>query len=168
MELLDKLGIDWRLLIAQIVNFAVLLFVLHRFLYKPILGVLEKRRKEIEENERRTKLLTEKVEKAEREYEKRILEAEKKSQTILKKAEENAEKLKSELIEEGRKNAVKILEEAKERSLREKAEIQESLEKEVSGLVKESVRKVLVSIADENAEKALWEKAAKVLKNHES
>lgn len=168
MELLTKLGIDWRLLIAQIVNFGVLLFVLHRFLYKPILGVLEKRRKEIEENEHRTKLLTEKVEKAEREYEKRMLEAEKKSQAILKEAEENAEKLKNELVEEGRKNAVKIIEEAKERSLREKAEIQEGLEREVSNLVKESVRKVLTYIADETAEKALWEKAVKELKKHES
>ena len=36
-ELLSKLGIDWRLLIAQLINFLILLFVLRRFAYKPIL-----------------------------------------------------------------------------------------------------------------------------------
>ena len=61
MELLHKLGIDWRLLIAQLINFSVLLFVLYKFLYHPILNILEKRRKQIEENDIRTKSLEEKL-----------------------------------------------------------------------------------------------------------
>lgn len=46
-DLLQKLGIDWRLLIAQLVNFLVLFFVLRKFLYRPILGMLEQRRERI-------------------------------------------------------------------------------------------------------------------------
>ena len=43
MELITKLGIDWKLLIAQVINFFILLFVLHRFAYRPILKMLKKR-----------------------------------------------------------------------------------------------------------------------------
>ena len=168
MELLDKLGIDWRLLIAQIINFGVLLFILHRFLYKPILRVLEKRRKEIKENDERTKELAKRIEKTEEDYEERILEAEKKSQVILKEAEENANKLKSELVDEGRKNAAALLKESKEQSMREKEEIRESILKETSALVKESVRKILQRVADKKTSELLWDKAEKELEKHDS
>ncbi len=43
-DLLHKLGVDWRLLIAQIVNFAILFFVLRKVLYRPVLKILEERR----------------------------------------------------------------------------------------------------------------------------
>jgi len=49
-ELFEKLGVDWKLLVAQLVNFAILFWVLKRFAYKPILGALEKRSKTIEKS----------------------------------------------------------------------------------------------------------------------
>ena len=42
-ELLTNLGIDWRLLIAQIVNFAILAFILKKFLWKPLLTAIAER-----------------------------------------------------------------------------------------------------------------------------
>ncbi len=42
-ELLTKLGIDWHLFLAQVVNFGILAFLLHRFLYKPMLKILSER-----------------------------------------------------------------------------------------------------------------------------
>lgn len=47
MELLAKLGIDWRLLVAQAVNFALLLGVLTFFVYKPLLSLIDARRARI-------------------------------------------------------------------------------------------------------------------------
>lgn len=49
MELLNALGIDWKILLAQFVNFAVLVFVLWKFAYKPIFKFLEDRKNKIEE-----------------------------------------------------------------------------------------------------------------------
>ena len=54
-ELIKHFGIDWKLLAAQVVNFAILLFLLKRFAYKPILGMLKKRREEIEKGLKFTK-----------------------------------------------------------------------------------------------------------------
>jgi len=47
MELLEKLGINWQLLIAQIVNFLIVLGVLGYFLYRPILNLLDARTEKI-------------------------------------------------------------------------------------------------------------------------
>ena len=47
MELLTKLGIDWRLLLAQTVNFLIVLGVLTAFVYRPFLALLDQRRERI-------------------------------------------------------------------------------------------------------------------------
>ena len=43
MEIIHVFGIEWKLLFAQLVNFTIVLFVLHRYLYKPVFAMLEKR-----------------------------------------------------------------------------------------------------------------------------
>ena len=47
MELFSALGLDLRIFIAQFINFAVLVFVLYRFAYNPILKLLEERKEKI-------------------------------------------------------------------------------------------------------------------------
>lgn len=47
-ELVAAFGIDWRLLVIQVVNFGVLLFALWYFLYTPVLTMIDERRKKIE------------------------------------------------------------------------------------------------------------------------
>lgn len=47
MELIEQLGVDWKLLTAQIVNFAILVGVLGYFVYKPLLNLLDERRDRI-------------------------------------------------------------------------------------------------------------------------
>ena len=41
-------GVNWKLLLIQIVNFGILLFVLQKFLYKPLLAMVDKRKIQIE------------------------------------------------------------------------------------------------------------------------
>ncbi len=43
MEIIHVFGIHWKLLVAQLVNFSIVLFVLHRYLYKPVFAMLQKR-----------------------------------------------------------------------------------------------------------------------------
>ena len=47
-EFITHFGIDWKLFLAQIVNFSVILFVLRKFAYQPILKMLTQRRETIE------------------------------------------------------------------------------------------------------------------------
>ena len=50
MDILSQFGVKPILLAAQVVNFLILLFILKKFLYGPILKVLSERRKKIEDS----------------------------------------------------------------------------------------------------------------------
>ena len=50
MGLIYALGIDGRILLAQLFNFAILVFILWRFAYKPVLNILEERRLKVEKS----------------------------------------------------------------------------------------------------------------------
>ena len=50
MEALHNLGIDFKVIIAQIINFGILVFTLVHFLYRPILKALDDRKKKISDS----------------------------------------------------------------------------------------------------------------------
>lgn len=97
-ELISKLGIDFRLLIAQIVNFFILLFVLYRFAYKPILNALEKRSKRIEQSLKDAKAIEEKMKASDAAYEAKVTEAEKKAEAVMVEARAQAEQLRESML----------------------------------------------------------------------
>ena len=80
---------DYTLLI-QMGLFLSLIFVLNLLLYKPILSIIERRKKQLEESENEIKLFNESVEKKVAEYEEK-----------LKKAKIKGSELKKEIIQEG-------------------------------------------------------------------
>lgn len=94
MELIQNFGIDPKMLTAQVINFLVILYLLRRFLYKPVLDLLEKRKKLVQEgveNAQKAQVLLDKT-----------IEEEK---TILKKAQEEGKKL----VNEARNQQVEII-----------------------------------------------------------
>jgi F-type H+-transporting ATPase subunit b len=95
MEILKEFGVQPILLLAQVVNFLVLIWLLKRFLYKPVLKVLEERKKQIETS----------VLKAE-EINLRLTEIDSKQNQILKSAHLQA----SKIIEDAKINAREISE----------------------------------------------------------
>src|SRR6266404_4372981 len=78
-ETADIFGWNWKLFLSQVISFCIVAFLLRRFAYKPILAVLEDRRRKIEEGQ----LNAEKIRKE-------LAEAEKRYQEILAKAKEAA------------------------------------------------------------------------------
>jgi len=95
MEIFKEFGVQPILLVAQVVNFLILLFILKRFLYKPILKVLDARKKRIEESLKNAE-----------EIEKKLSEAEKESEKILARALAQAQKI----LDQTNEAAVQIME----------------------------------------------------------
>lgn len=133
MEVLHKLGIDWKLLIAQGVNFLVLLFILKRFVYKPMLAFLEERAKKIEAGLHNADAASKALEKAESEQKRLLAEAQKEARGIVEEALAVAKRRDAEQLEKTKAEIASLLEtsqknitEEKERALREaKAELGE-------------------------------------------
>ena len=97
-ELIRHFGIDWKLLLAQAVNFLILLVVLKKFAYGPILKILKKRKDEIEKGLKFTKEAGERLEQIGEEKEAVLKEARGEALGIVSQAENTAKIRKDEIF----------------------------------------------------------------------
>ncbi|MBI3559892.1 F0F1 ATP synthase subunit B [Candidatus Gottesmanbacteria bacterium] len=110
---MEKLGIEPSLLLAQIINFGIIVLVLTKLLYKPILGMLEKRKKEIEEGLAITERMRQEEAKLEARREKLLSEARKEARIILEDAKKQGHDAEREIVASAHKEAAEIIEKAK-------------------------------------------------------
>ncbi|MCD6500753.1 F0F1 ATP synthase subunit delta [bacterium] len=157
MEFLGKLGIDFKLLIAQIINFLVLLWLLKFFLYKPILKKLEKRAKksrEIEEGEKEIQRKKEEIGKKEEEI---IQKAKQKTKQILEEGEEISKEERERIIQRAEEEVREILKEA-----REKAEVEvEKMRAKEKEIIQKKTKEVLKRVLSLFLTKALHQRYLK-------
>ena len=158
LELFTKLGIDWKLLIAQIVNFLVLLFILYRFAYKPVLAMLEKRTKKIERGLKDADAAHKKLAESEERQKEILRKARLEANVIVEKSHKQAEKAKSEIAAEAKTQAEKIIAGAKAEIGREKEKTISEIKSEIGGLVIAAAEKVIGEKMDEGKGRELIEK----------
>lgn len=128
-EIIRVFGIDWRLLIIQAVNFGIVLIILQRFLYKPVLKMLDERKAKIAAGVKSAEEAGAKLQNAEAEARSLMNDAEGQArETMLmskKAAEEKAEAIKK-VAEEAqarmRADAEKEVEDMKLRAIKESQE----------------------------------------------
>jgi len=111
-ELIQALGIDWKLLIAQAFNFALVLIVLRLFVYDKILKVLRERKKKIEDGI----IKSEEAEKRLKEIEglklEKIKEAEKEAKELFLKSEKKARETEEQMLLRAKEKESEILAQA--------------------------------------------------------
>jgi len=124
---MEQLGIEPNLLLAQIVNFLIIFFVLSKLLYKPILGMLEKRKKEIAAGLELTQKMREEEEKMNVRKEKLFEEARKEARNLVEAGKKEADAQAKEIIEEAHEQAQSVMAKGKE----EVIALSTSMEKDV-------------------------------------
>lgn len=143
-ELVHKLGIDWRLLIASIVNFFLLFFILRKYAYRPILGMLEKREKMIADSVDKSTAMAKEFQAME---EKKVLELKEmraEASRLMAEAAHKAEHLKTELLAEAKAESERLMAKTKAELDRERQALKASVRAEVADLVVAATEKVLV------------------------
>lgn len=161
MELLANLGIDWRLLIAQLINFTILLAVLYKFLYKPVLKLLHERSARIEEGLKNAEAVEIKLRAAAEAYEAKLREAHSEAQKILEQTQKEAEKMRAELSVKAQKEAEKIVTGGRTRLSAERDRIMEEAADELADLVEHATEHVLGGVMTPEIDKSLIEQAVK-------
>lgn len=163
-DLFSNLGIEWHLIAAQIVNFAVLLFVLQRFIYRPLIKLLRERREKIAEDEKQRAALEEKLRELEEMKEKIAAEARRNSERLIKEAEANASRLAGEKIAEAETVIKKLGDEAERRLIMEKEKMIEETKRELGTLLVSAIEKSLPAVLDKRGEDKLVEEAMKIIR----
>lgn len=148
MEVFAKLGIDWKLLIAQAVNFIVLLWVLRRYAYQPILKALEARTKKIEQGLKDAALSQEKLASSVEEEKKVMAAAREEAREILLKAEASAKERDARMLEETKGKIDKMITDADLHLAEEKARLIREAKTELSELVITATERVLGKTVD--------------------
>lgn len=157
--LIHNLGIDWKILLAQIVNFAILFFALKKFAYKPVLKVLNERRIKIEEALARSKSIDERMAEIETLKENVLAEARRESHEIIKKAEESARKMHESALQEARRASEKVFAETEKKIGDERAKLLQGVKSEIASLVYAAVEKTVGDLADEKLKARMVEDA---------
>ncbi|NPA92461.1 MAG: F0F1 ATP synthase subunit B [Chloroflexi bacterium] len=155
MEALQNLGISLGYLIVQIINFAVMFWVLKKWAYPPIMDMLEKRRQIIAKGLEDARIAAEARANAEKEAEKILAEARAKASQIVREASERAEAVAREIKAEAEAEAAKIREEGVEAAKAERERILRELRSQVAMLAIAAAQKLIGEALDEKRQHQL-------------
>jgi len=162
-SVLGNLGIDWKLFVAQLANFGIVLFVLTKWVFKPLMKAVEERRGLIEQGLKDAQDSSAAKAKAQSEYEASVISTRREAARIIEEASASAEKLKGAMLAETKAEIAKVVEEGRARLAGEKERTVREAKKEVAGLVIASTEKVLSEVMDDKARRSLVESAARKL-----
>lgn len=143
------------LLFWTVVVFSLLLFILRRFAWGPMIGALDEREKTIEESINRAEAALVEARKMQADNEAARREAERQAQTILRTAGEEADRRRAVEIERTKADLAKMQEQARAEIEREKGQALTALRAEVADLAIGAAEKILSENLDDDRQRRL-------------
>ena len=134
--------VPWTL-IAQILNLFLQMYLIKRFLFKPINEIIEKRRKMATEELDSARVLNEEAEALKNEYEANIAEAKEKANEIIASANRSALSRSDEIIAEANKEATAIKNKAEADILQERKKAINDIKNEIGSMAVDIAGKVI-------------------------
>jgi len=162
-ETAETFGWTWQLFLAQVISFVVVALLLRRFAYKPILAVLEQRRRTIEEGQLNAEKIKKELAEAEKRYQEIVTKANADAQKMIDEARQSAAHLSERKQQEAIAAAEQILAKAREASAIEHERTMESLKRELGRLVVDTTAKVAGKVLTPEDQRRLQEEAARQL-----
>jgi len=152
---LEKLGLNLGYLLVQIFNFLILFVVLRVWVYKPILGLLEKRRENIAQGLEDARVAAEARASAEKEAAKIVAEAQAEASKIVREANDRAQDVTKEVKAEAEAEVAKLRETALGDAEVERNRILGDLRGQVAALSIAATQKLVGEALDEKRQRAL-------------
>jgi F-type H+-transporting ATPase subunit b len=147
--------IDWFTVVAQAINFLVLIWLLKHFLYAPILSAMDRREKSVAERLKEADRKMAEAEAEDKKYREKVLKFEQAKEERTKLAEEEMEKLRKDLLAEARTNAEQSRIAWQDALAREQKDFMNQLKGLVSSEIIRILRMALKDLTDEDLSKAL-------------
>jgi len=150
---MEALGFHWPSLIAYLLNFTILLIVLSKFAYKPILKILDERSSNIKDSLELADKVREESAQQQAQLDDQLVEARKQGQAIIEDARSAAEKLSDQEREKSKKEAEEFLVKAKSDIERERDSAMDELRANFGGLAVSAAEQIIQRSLDENTHK---------------
>ena len=164
---MEQLGINPILIGVQIVNFVILLFVLKKVLYKPVLDLLEKRQQRIAESEAIRTDLEKQRDKMKKEQDKLLKETRKQAEQVLEEARQRGEKVAVTIEQDARRRADELIAKGKQEILSREQEMWQELRNAVKQLAVEVAEQTIATALTPEQQKQIASDAVRRLKASE-
>jgi F-type H+-transporting ATPase subunit b len=140
---IETFHIDWKIIIAQTINFAIVLFILYFLMIKPLKKIMSERSTTIEGGLNDAKTNKELLGKTKKEYDDVLIKAKKEAHDIFQEGKKEAESKKAEMLENANKEVEGIVLNGKKLLEAEKVKMIEEAKKEIVSLVIKATEKLL-------------------------
>ena len=155
---MEGLGINLPTLLAQVVNFAILLGLLYLVAYKPIMRMLDERSRKVKESMEQTELIKQQAKHAEEEVKKQIEVAGKEGMEIVSRAMHTGEEVRQKAQQEAKQDAETLIARAQVAIQRERDGAIDELRKEFADLTIMAAEKVIEKSLDKQTHRQLIDK----------
>ena len=149
------------LFFSQIISFCIVAFLLQKFAYKPILTVLEERRKRIADGLANAEKIKLQLAESEQRYQEILTKANTEAQKMIDEARASAAAVKDRETQRAISEAEQILTKAREAAAMEHTRMLGELKREVGRLVIGTTAKVTGKVLSADDQKRLSEEAAR-------
>jgi F-type H+-transporting ATPase subunit b len=160
---MDKLGIQWNILLAQTISFSVVFFVLWKFAYGPIFSMLQARREKIAESLANAEKIKADVARTEAERQKILATAGDQANKLIDDARQAAARVREDETQKAIAAAEQIVAKAREAAAQERAQMLADLKREVGRLVVKTTSTVTGKILTSDDQRRLAEETQKQL-----
>lgn len=160
------LDVNPGLIIWTIVTFLILVFILKKVAWKPILSALDQREKDIKDSLEKAEKAKEDAQRILDENQATLAKAEEESKKIIEQSRSYAENLKEQMLKESKEQAKKLVEDAAEEIDRRKDSAFEELKDQVAKIAVNAAEKIMKQNLDAEKNKHIVDNYLKdVMKN---
>lgn len=163
-DLLASLGIDWTLLVVQLVAFLILVWLLGKFVYPVLIKALDSREAKIEEAGKAAEAAEKKAEAAESKIEDTLKQARAEAADIVATAKNEATQMIEKAEANAKSRSERIVAEAHEDIQKDVLAARKTLEKDTIKLVKQAAGLAVSGVADSKLDDALIKKSVEEAK----
>lgn len=160
-NVLGTFGLRGDLFAAQLVNFLLVLFVLWRFVYKPILAILDKREAAIAKSMLDVEEISARMKASEEERNAMLVSVLKESQNIIEAAMKETDVRKNEMLEAAKREVERVIAKGKEQLIAEREASLMALRKDVVDIAVRAAAKIVTEGLTEKKSQSLAEEVVR-------
>lgn len=158
---MESLGIDTNMIIAQMINFALVFFIFIKYISPHVTAFIKKRQEEEKKSESLIKELEEQKQAIEKERQEVKAQLKKERSELLALATKEAEKVKEELMSKNQKEIDTMIERSKLALKQERIEFEKELKENFTHAIKQTLEKSFQEVLPKTSQKEVLEHIAK-------
>ena len=157
----QQFGVYWPNLIAQLILFGIVYFVLKKFAFQRVIAMLEERRRRIEEGQLNAEKIKKQLAEAQTKYEEILAKANAESQRLLEEVRASGDRLAEQKRQEAIAAAEQIALKAQEAIALERDKIMAEMKRELGRLVVDTTTRVTGKVLSPDDQQKINEEAAR-------